>query len=230
MPANGGRENPVTAANSGSGDAASQQTAAPQRAAVQPEHRKAEEILRPKSKVEISSDSRKNKNALLETLNPYLEQFKAKVLTPPPGVSPAKHKATLLIMPVLMMVVFIVFGRMLFKASPNTAEAKPKDTVVSTAVSVKSEIEWKLPEPYPTGLRDPMQKVAAVGSSDEGFTGNETFLIRGIVYSEDNPSAVIDTKIVYQGDIYKGAKIVKINIDSVEFEADGKSWTQKIQR
>jgi uncharacterized membrane protein len=51
--------------------------------------------------------------------------------------------------------------------------------------------------------------------------------IKGILYSEDNPSALIGETIVAEGDIIDGVKVVKINRDTVEFEKDGEKWTQR---
>jgi hypothetical protein len=63
-------------------------------------------------------------------------------------------------------------------------------------------------------------------------TGTETgrLIVKGIVYSEDNPSAVIGSQIVHKGDKISGIAIVEINENSVEFEANGKKWTQQVQR
>lgn len=53
-------------------------------------------------------------------------------------------------------------------------------------------------------------------------------VISGIVYSQDKNSAVVDGKIVQQGDTLGEVKIVKIHHDHIEFEKRGKSWIQKI--
>ena len=55
-------------------------------------------------------------------------------------------------------------------------------------------------------------------------------IVKGIIYSEDNPSAVVGDQIVHQGDKVLGVVIIKINEDNVEFEVNGKKWTQKVQR
>ena len=54
--------------------------------------------------------------------------------------------------------------------------------------------------------------------------------IRGYVGTEDNPVipwAIIRGQVVHQGDTVGGVKIFKIHKDEVEFEKDGKRWTQK---
>jgi hypothetical protein len=55
---------------------------------------------------------------------------------------------------------------------------------------------------------------------------SEKPVVTGIIYSTDNPCAVVDNRIVSVGDVADGATIVKINPSSVEFEMDGKKWTQ----
>jgi uncharacterized membrane protein len=51
--------------------------------------------------------------------------------------------------------------------------------------------------------------------------------LKGILYSEDNPSAIVGDKIVKEGDIINGIRVVKINKNTVEFEKDGERWTQR---
>jgi hypothetical protein len=51
--------------------------------------------------------------------------------------------------------------------------------------------------------------------------------LKGILYSEGNSSAIIDGKIVKEGDIINGIKVAKIHKDRVEFEKDGENWTQR---
>lgn len=53
--------------------------------------------------------------------------------------------------------------------------------------------------------------------------------LNGILYSEDSPSAIVGNKIVKEGDTVNGAKVIKINKDTVEFEKDGRTWTQKLK-
>jgi hypothetical protein len=55
-------------------------------------------------------------------------------------------------------------------------------------------------------------------------------LVTGIVYSADKPSAIVDRKIVHEGDVIYGATVVKIYRDSVKFGNKGKNWEQKVQQ
>ena len=54
-------------------------------------------------------------------------------------------------------------------------------------------------------------------------------MLQGILYSEDDPTAVIGTQVVHEGEKILDVTIVKINKDKVEFERDGKRWTQEVQ-
>jgi len=57
----------------------------------------------------------------------------------------------------------------------------------------------------------------------------ENLSVKGIVYDKDKPAAIIGTQIVHEGDRISGATVVKITKNSVEFEMNGKKWTQNIQ-
>ena len=54
-------------------------------------------------------------------------------------------------------------------------------------------------------------------------------VVRGILFSRDNPSAVVGTEVVHEGDKVLGATIVRINKDSVEFEKNGERWSQRVE-
>jgi len=59
--------------------------------------------------------------------------------------------------------------------------------------------------------------------------GSGNLVVKGILYNEDNPSAIVNNQIVYEGDKISGATIIKINKDSVEFEVK-KRWPIKSWR
>jgi len=58
---------------------------------------------------------------------------------------------------------------------------------------------------------------------------NKDVALTGILYAEGNQSAVVDGKIVHEGDTINGAKVIKIHRDKVEFERAGERWTQQIK-
>jgi CheY-like chemotaxis protein len=49
----------------------------------------------------------------------------------------------------------------------------------------------------------------------------------GILCSREIPCALINRELVYEGDVTEGVKVVRINKGEVEFEKNGKRWTQK---
>ena len=152
------------------------------------------------------------------------EQISGKLFAPKQGVSDTRQKATVILVPVLFIVLIFVFSRVLSTSSHKIAKAQNFGPTGNVGGSNK--IDWQIPDPYPTVLRDPMQ----FGSVATAQTGTSGLIIKGIVYSKDNPSAVIGSQIVHEGDKVSGATIVKINEKSINFEMNGKKWTQKVQR
>ena len=53
-------------------------------------------------------------------------------------------------------------------------------------------------------------------------------VVNGILYSIDNPTAIIDGELLKEGDVRHGVKIVKIHKTIVEFEKNGKRWKQTV--
>jgi hypothetical protein len=61
------------------------------------------------------------------------------------------------------------------------------------------------------------------------FEPSKKGVLKGISYSEEgNSVAIIGDEIVREGDNIGGIKIIKIYKDHVEFEKDGKRWTQDL--
>ena len=56
-------------------------------------------------------------------------------------------------------------------------------------------------------------------------------MVAGIVYfNQENPSAIICDKIVHEGDMVDGYKVIKIHRDRVELEKNGESLTKRLRR
>lgn len=55
-------------------------------------------------------------------------------------------------------------------------------------------------------------------------------VVSGIIYIENNASAIIGSQVVREGQTLYGVKIVKIHKDKVEFERDGNKWTQRVHQ
>jgi cell division protein FtsL len=50
----------------------------------------------------------------------------------------------------------------------------------------------------------------------------------GILYSEDNPTALIGHQVVHEGDAVDGVSIIKVHKDKIEFANNGRRWTQAV--
>jgi hypothetical protein len=161
-----------------------------------------------------------------ERLEQILRSIKDKLFEPKPGVSPARQKAMMVLVPVLFIGMVLVFVKVLGSGPNKTAASNAfKPSAVVTAAT--NNITWQIPEPYPETLRDPMKFGPVEPVTEPGQTGD--FTVKGIIYSEDNPSAIVGIEIVHVGSKVGGATVVQINKDSVEFEMNGKKWTQKVQ-
>ena len=147
------------------------------------------------------------------------------------GEADSRNRKTLAMAGILLVVFFFVAAWTgLFSGSPAGA-GSAIGTAATEAASSETLIAWTPPEPYPGNLRDPMQVGSVSRASNGGdFTpGFGGFVVKSIVFSEDNPTAVINGQIVRVGQAINGATVTKINKDSVEFSANGKSWKQQVE-
>jgi hypothetical protein len=153
------------------------------------------------------------------------KQVRKKLVTARPGVDPRRQKAMTLLVPVLLIVFIFVLTKVLAPPSQTHGAANLGPTNVSAASDV--EIDWEVPAPYSAALRDPMSVIVSAGGQTDAATS--VLVVRGTVYGDDHPLAVVGTQVVREGDVVSGATVVKIDGDSVEFEMSGKRWTQKVQ-
>jgi len=161
----------------------------------------------------------------MQTLLTALQQLQAKLAAKKQGRGNNKQKAMALLVPVLV-IIFIFMLSKTFKSPSNTNQAGSAGLGPATAAAVTSKngSNWQIPPLWPENLRDPMQFGPRTNAPK-----NE-LVVRGIVFSQDNPSAVVGTKIVRTGETIAGAKVIKINRNSVEFEMDGNRWEQEVQQ
>ncbi|KPL23519.1 MAG: hypothetical protein AMJ75_05865 [Phycisphaerae bacterium SM1_79] len=170
----------------------------------------------------------------------FWQQIKDKLFTPKPGVSPIKQKAMVIMVPILAVVMIFVLRQVLSKSPRKTEGAGKDDTPVVVAnADTDHEIDWEIPEPITIITRDPIklpddsdtqntEQVEQNNTTGEITAG--TMIVRDIVYSEDKPSALVGSKIVYVGDVINDITVVKIDRDSVEFEKNGDRWEQKVRK
>lgn len=92
---------------------------------------------------------------------------------------------------------------------------------------------WPIPQVYPQDIRDPMEWGTQENTANADIVASTPDIskpiVRGILYSEDKPRAIIGTDIVSEGDLIRGAVIVKIGRKTVEFEMNGQRWVQEVE-
>ncbi|MEN6387184.1 MAG: hypothetical protein ABFD79_18550 [Phycisphaerales bacterium] len=138
----------------------------------------------------------------------------------------SRNKKMIILMPVLILVFLFVITRALKQPASCSANVNVPGQSLNDANS-HAKINWKMPEVYPSNLRDPMQPSSSVVADANSAAGN--LIVKGIIFSHDRPAAVVDNKIVHQGDIVSGITIKKINKKNIELEMNGKTWTQEVQ-
>jgi hypothetical protein len=55
-------------------------------------------------------------------------------------------------------------------------------------------------------------------------------MVTGIVYNRQNRSAIVRGRVVHEGDVVAGYKVVKIYKDKIEFEKNGKTIIKHLNR
>ncbi len=155
------------------------------------------------------------------------QQIESRLLAPKPGVNPARQKATVVLIPVLFITLIFALFQVLGTA-PRKTKGATQDDAVNISSASSNKIDWQTPDPYPPTLRDPMRFTPVATAGVE--TGK--LIVTSILYDKENPSArsaTISNQIVYEGEKVMGATVIKINSNSVEFELNGRKWTQRVQ-
>lgn len=154
---------------------------------------------------------------------------KDKLFAPKAGVGSSRQKSGIILFVVLSTALVIVLARPYLTSLRKPAASRTAgQTNTGNSTKANIEIDWPMPPVYSTDLRDPME----LGSRQQiRVETSDGLVVRGISYSEDRKYAVIGTQTVQEGDIVLGTKIriKKINPNSVEFEEDGKTWTQEVE-
>lgn len=180
---------------------------------------------------------------LVEVAEPsFAQRIKDKLFAPKEGVSSTRQKVMVVLVPILAVIMIFMFRQVLGE-SPSRAKADAGNDTSVVVVDSGDEIDWKIPDPWPEGMRDPSTLLKRDrgkssdpnGTRDPGQNGTTGTVktavlhVRSIVYSKDKQSAVIGNQEVYVGTTINGITIVKINRNSVEFERDGETWIQNVR-
>ncbi len=147
------------------------------------------------------------------------------------GMDPRQKKMTIMVA-VLAVVFTGVLTVSLGGLGQTTAKSvKPAEiSAAPKAASAKLQPQWQMPEPLPAELRNPMAPRTQETESQEADGDASRLVVKGIVFSRSKPSAIIGEKIVFPGETIGGAVIVAITRENVEFEQDGRRWTQQVER
>jgi type II secretory pathway component PulC len=154
-------------------------------------------------------------------------------------VSSKRQKAAITLLLVFSTALVIVLARQYIMppGKPNPPET-PGGTINESSTRAEIEIDWPIPPVYSADLRDPM--ILGEPTTPPPPPPRRGVVVRGIVVSEDRKYAVIETKdlqggsivnYLQEGGIVPGTnkKVKTINPNNVEFEEDGKTWTQKVE-
>ena len=155
---------------------------------------------------------------------------KDKLFAPKAGANSSRQKTSIILFVILSTALVIVLARPYLASRRNPAIPRTDGkTNTGNAIMANIKIDWQEPPLYSAKLRDPME-LDAKQQKTIIETSND-LVVKGITTSEDRKFATIGKQTVQEGDIVQGTKIrVKtINRDSVEFEEDGKTWTQVVE-
>ena len=169
------------------------------------------------------------KTTLSKQQSPLLGKIKSFLESMQDGTEEARQKKMAVLVGLLAVVMAIVLFSVLHEPKKSKANPKTDTTTQNTNQARPSKITWTAPEVYPDNLRDPMRYTPAT-TTDPTTTQMDQLVVTGIVFSETNPSAIISGSIVNEGEQVMGVTVVKINKETIEFEKDGKTWTQPVQR
>ncbi len=148
-----------------------------------------------------------------------------------------RQKLMMALIPVLAIVLIAVWRNPLStRPALKAAGASPRtfDRPMVPAV----EIPWAIPGRFELEGRDPMQwpPPSAGVQNDEPPAVADTpensgeLVVTGILYSEDRPSAIVNTQLVHEGQQISGATVDKIESDGVQFERNGRKWKQGVNQ
>lgn len=145
----------------------------------------------------------------------------------------SRQRVATWLIPVLAIVMVVVLKHPLSARSAAKAAGQPPLRVTGL-VNTDVQIAWEIPSPYDLAGRDPMKGTTppVVAVEDNGTAAAREPLVElvvtGILYSPDNPAAIVDTQVVHEGEQISGATVEKIEKDGIQFERNGRRWKQTV--
>ena len=152
------------------------------------------------------------------------QAFKAKLLPRKSGINQKRQISSLVLVPVLCLVLVFVIFKFVLPTSPKKRSGPQIQTVLDE-VLIPVKINWQIPQPISASLRDPMKPLilGQIGADGKTTFGVAGITLAGIVYSEDNPAAIIGAQVMHMGEKIGDVSIVKIDRDTVTFERNGQT-------
>lgn len=113
--------------------------------------------------------------------------------------------------------------------TPEGSEPSPEEPEPDTAEPAEVvEVALVQDPPLPEIDQPVIETIPQSRAADAPVKFPNKGLVRGIVYSAEHGSALIDETIVRTGGTVDGVRIVRIHTGGVDFEKDGHEWTQKV--
>ena len=162
------------------------------------------------------------------------------------------QKKQVIILGVLLLVLAVIaLRKVVFSGSQSDVVTSDEDgtEVSDTPVIASTTLHWQPPDPIPDNFRDPML-LKLSGSKTRGSKTNQpirivtqhegskgdlvqiegaAFYLKGIVYSEVNPSSIItDEGLLHVGDVIHGIKVINIATNSVEFQKNQHTYHVRV--
>jgi len=151
------------------------------------------------------------------------------------GLDPADLRRQLMaacLIPVLAIGLILLLMKNM--ATPGSTASPAAVTALSTTQNIaasSSQVQWQRPDALPESLPDPMGNSTRrrVVGQGELVDAEGQVKVKGLLYSEDRPAALIGTDVYYVGDAIGDIEIVKITRDNIGFKsADGREWQQTV--
>jgi hypothetical protein len=145
----------------------------------------------------------------------------------------SRQRVATWLIPVLAIVMVAVLKHPLSARSAAKGAGQPPVRVTGP-VTTDVQIAWEIPSPYDLAGRDPMKGTTPpVTAVEDNGTAAATeplveLVVTGILYSPDNPAAIVDTQVVHEGERISGTTVEKIEKDGIQFERKGRRWRQTV--
>jgi len=134
-----------------------------------------------------------------------------------------RKKIIYLTLPIAVIIAVVHFSTLETVSDKNDSPANKSDNLQSLSGKGKQskedfagykELEWG---------RDPFIGARPIHAVKTAIPESDNFRLGGIMLGDGSPTAIINQKIVRPGDVIDGAKVIKINKNSVTLEIKGET-------